>query len=289
MASSRSDALTGVRVALLESRMSGEMGELVRRYGGIPRFAPAVRETPVDCREPVAAFLQTLESAGPHVIVFLTGVAVNALFEETERQGRLPFLLQSLSCATLACRGPKPVAALKRRGISPSVCAREPFTSEALLSALNAHDLRNVEVVLLHYGERNDTLARQLRARGAQLTELCLYEWQLPENTKPMTALIEDVLAGHVETVVFTSQIQGRHLLQIAAGMGAEAALIDALNSRVVVAAVGPVCRAALEGAGITPHVVPTNHKMGPLIATLAEHFLALRHRNHEDAKSTTA
>ena len=257
--------------------MSGEMGELVRRLGGIPRFAPAVRETSVDCREPVAAFLRALESAAPPVIVFLTGVAVNALFEEAERQGRVAFLLESLSCATLACRGPKPVAALKRRGISPSVCAREPFTSEELLSALNAYDLRNLQVVLFHYGERNDTLVREFRARGAQVTDLCLYEWQLPEDTKPMTVLIEDVLAGHVDTLVFTSQIQGRHLLQIARGMGAEAALIDALNSRVVVAAVGPVCRAALEDAGIRPHVVPTNPKMGPLIAALGEYFAALR------------
>ncbi len=260
--------------------MSGEMGELVRRHGGIPRFAPAVRETPVDCREPVAAFLHALESAAAHVIVFLTGVAVNALFEEAERQGRLPFLLESLSCAMLACRGPKPVAALKRRGISPSVCAREPFTSEELLSALNAYDLRNLQVVLFHYGERNDTLAREFRARGAQVTELCLYEWQLPDDTKPLTVLIEDVIAGHVDTVVFTSQIQARHLLQVAAEMGVGASFIEALNSRTVVAAVGPVCRAALEQAGITPRVVPANPKMGPLIATLAEHFHALRHKN---------
>ncbi len=72
--------------------------------------------------------------------------------------------------------------------------------------------------------------------------------------------------------------------------MGAEAALIDALNSRVVVAAVGPVCRAALEEAGIRPHVVPTNPKMGPLIAALAEHCSHCEptgckcdHEEHED------
>jgi uroporphyrinogen-III synthase len=61
----------------------------------------------------------------------------------------------------------------------------------------------------------------------------------------------------------------------MAATVGAQVALVDALNTRVVVAAVGPVCQAALEDAGITPHVVPVNPKMGPLVASLAEYFAA--------------
>ena len=37
-------SLNGTRVALLESRMSGELADLVRRHGGEPRCVPAVRE-----------------------------------------------------------------------------------------------------------------------------------------------------------------------------------------------------------------------------------------------------
>ena len=283
MASPKSEALAGVRTALLESRMSAEMGELVRRYGGIPRFVPAVREKPVDCREPVAAFLKTLECEAPRVIVFLTGAGVDALFDEVGRQGRLPFLLDALPRATLACRGPKPAAALKRRRLSPTVCARDPYTTAEVLDALTGRDLRNVEVVLIHYGERNSALAGRLRAKGALLNELCLYEWLMPEDTRPMAALVDDVLAGGVDTVVFTSQVQGRHLLQVAARMGVAPSFVEALNSRTVVAAVGPVCRAALEEAGIVPHVVPDNPKMGPLIASLAEYFAATK-TEHDDA-----
>jgi uroporphyrinogen-III synthase len=274
MTTPKSGALAGVRVALLEARMSGEMGELVRRHGGLPRSAPAVRETAIDCREPVAAFLTTLTSPDPLIVVFLTGVGASTLFDEAERQGALPFLVDSLSRATLVCRGPKPTAALKRRGLTPTLIAREPFTSAEVLDALDGRELNQARVVLIHYGERSDSLAAALRARGARLDELVLYEWQLPEDTQPMVDLVGDVLTGKVDSVVFTSQIQSRHLLQIAAAMGLDAALIDALNTRVVVAAVGPVCRAALEESGIMPHVVPTHPKMGPLITALAEYFL---------------
>jgi uroporphyrinogen-III synthase len=54
MPQSKSDGLGGVRVALLEARMSGEMAELVRRYGGTVRSAPAVSEAPIDCTAVVA-------------------------------------------------------------------------------------------------------------------------------------------------------------------------------------------------------------------------------------------
>ncbi len=86
-----------------------------------------------------------------------------------------------------------------------------------------------------------------------------------------MKALVEDVVAGRADAIVFTSQIQGRHLLQVAEELGVRERFIQALNTQTIVASVGPVCSAALEDAGITPHVVPVNPKMGPLIASLAE------------------
>ncbi len=255
--------------------MSEEMGALVRRYGGVPRFAPSVRETAIDCRAVVEAFLQTLETPAERVIIFLTGVGANVLFDEAERQGRLAFLLDALAHATLVCRGPKPTAALKRRRLVPVVSVREPYTTTELLEALEATHLRDIQVALVHYGEKSKLLADALRARGAILNELCLYEWQLPEDTRPMKALVEDVVAGRADAIVFTSQIQGRHLLQVAEELGVRERFIQALNTQTIVASVGPVCSAALEDAGITPHVVPVNPKMGPLIASLAEYASA--------------
>ena len=60
----RSQGVTGfdgVRVALLEARMAGEMAALVRRYGGSVRSAPAVSETPIDCADIVRELLTRLE------------------------------------------------------------------------------------------------------------------------------------------------------------------------------------------------------------------------------------
>jgi uroporphyrinogen-III synthase len=46
--------------------------------------------------------------------------------------------------------------------------------------------------------------------------------------------------------------------------------MLAAMRARVLVAAVGPTCAAALDAIGVPPHVVPANPSMGAMIAALA-------------------
>jgi uroporphyrinogen-III synthase len=269
--------LDGVRVALLEARMGSELGELVRRRGGIPTCVPAVREVAIDCTKAVASFIDAWENRPVgernRVVIFLTGVGASALFREAELQGRLPALLQAMAPDVVVCRGPKPSAVVRRYGISPSPPVPEPYTSEALLETLHEVDLEARMVTLVHYGERSERLAAAITARGGLLAELCLYEWRLPDDVQPLAKMVQGLVRGEFDTLVFTSQIQCRHLFQIAGGMQLASSLVDALNNRVVVAAIGPTCQAAIEAFGVTPKIVPNPPKMGPLIISLATYF----------------
>lgn len=273
MSPPRRDGLFGVRVALLEARMAGELAELVRRYGGVVRSAAAVREVPVDCAGAVAGFLKRIAEPIHRVHIFLTGAGATALLDEAERQGQLPAVIASLKRGTVMCRGPKPTAALKRYGISPNVVAVSPYTSHELLEAIAGIDLTGVEVSVVHYGERNEALTLALRQRGAILHELCVYEWRLPDDIAPLEALVRALVQRKADAVIFTSQVQWKHLRQVASTLGLCDDLIRALNSDVVVAAVGPICSAALENAGVRPVVVPDNPKMAPLVNALAQYF----------------
>jgi uroporphyrinogen-III synthase len=276
--SRKRDALNGARVALLEARMGSELAELVRRYGGVVQSAPAVREAPLDCAVVVAEFLTRLEIPARRVHVFLTGAGAIALFEEAARQKRLPFMIESLKEGTIVCRGPKPTAALKRYGVNAHACAVSPYTSHELLDAVAGLDLTGAEVTVVHYGERSETLADALRQRGATLNELCVYEWRLPEDVGPLQALARGIVARDIDAIVFTSQVQWKHLTRVASDLGLAEAVVQALNTDVVVASVGPVCSAALAEAGVVPRVVPENPKMGPLVAALAQYFSAYVH-----------
>ena len=265
--------LQGKRIALVEGRMSGALADLVRRHGGEPYAAPALREAALSCGPEVAAFLDGLSAGRFDVVVCMTGVGVNALCDEAERLGRLPECVAGLQRATLACRGPKPAAALKRRGLSAPIQARTPFTTAELLDAMAELDLRGRGVALMHYGERHEPLAAALRERGAQLDELCLYEWLLPEDLGPLQTLVRDLAAARLDAIAFTSKSQVRHLFQVADGLDLADAMRQAMREACIVASVGPTTTAELEAFGVTPHVMPENPKMGPMVIALADYL----------------
>jgi uroporphyrinogen-III synthase len=262
--------LHGARVGLLESRLSKELAELVRRMGGTPVAAPSVREVPREAE--TAAFVDELATGRFGVIIFQTGVGAGALFREAERQGRLAAVLAGIGSATIVCRGPKPTAVIRRYGLEPTIIPQKPFTTKEVLEALTSVPLAGRDVALVHYGERNEVLSDALRARGAHLAEVCPYEWALPEDLEPLKALVRDP-ASQLDAIAFTSQIQVRNLFAVAAALGVAPALATALSADIIVAAVGPVCADALKEAGVTPDVQPADPKMGPLLTALADYI----------------
>ncbi len=263
--------LEGVRLALLETRLSTELSGLVRRLGGVPCAVASVRE--VSHLEQVPAFLDALCAGQFSVAICLTGVGVSRLLREAERLGRLDETLTALRGLTTVCRGPKPSAVLRQYDVPIGIRPAEPFTTKELIEALNAVNLQDRRVALLHYGERNLPLADALRQRGAVVEELCLYEWQLPEDVEPLKALVRNLVDRRVDAIAFTSQIQCRHLFDVAATLGLASDLVDALKGDIIVAAIGPVCASALSTYGITPDVLPAHPKMGPLITALADYI----------------
>ena len=160
-----------------------------------------------------------------------------------------------------------------RVGLRAAVNAKSPFTTDDLLEALLPVELAGRHLVLLHYGERNLPLVAALAAQGARVRELLLYDWRLPEDLGPLRSLVAELAELRFAAVAFTSQIQARHLFQVAAEMGRAEALREALRNHTLVAAVGPTCARALEELGAPPHVVPGNPKMGSMITALAERF----------------
>ena len=112
-----------------------------------------------------------------------------------------------------------------------------------------------------------------MRQQGAAVDEICLYEWRLPDDVAPLERLVGEIIDGKVDAVAVTSQIQIRHVFEIADKLGRSHALADALSRNVVVAAVGPVCASALRSYGVVPHVQPSHPKMGPMLLALADYF----------------
>jgi len=253
--------------------MSRELARLVEKHGGDPVCVPAVRECPEFTPEVAHGLIDALGSDRHEVVVFLTGVAVSLLFETAEQIGRRPELVAALRRLTTVCRGPKPTAALRGFGVAPTLTARDPFTSAELIDAMSGLELRGRRVILLHYGERSETLAETLLARQARVQELWLYRWLMPEDTDGLVRMAARIVQGEIDALAITCQIQFRHLYEAAETVGLGGKLIRALNENVVVAAVGPTCNAILQAYGVRVQVMPDHPKMGPLVLALMRHL----------------
>lgn len=272
-ARARDGALRGRTVAVLETRMGSTLADMLRREGAQVMAAPSLVERHVDALADVHRWADGLVADEYQVVMFLTGVGATCVLEEAARLGRLEEVRDALLRTTVMARGPKPAAALNRRGITVTVTVPEPWTTRECVETLRRLPLAGQRVALVHYGERNAQLAEAIVQAGASLDELCVYEWRLPEDVSPLRNLVSAIVNGRVDAVLFTSQVQVRHLLQVAEGDGLAPALIEALNTRTTTASIGPTCSAALRQRGIAPHLEPQRPKLGPLVDCVADHF----------------
>jgi uroporphyrinogen-III synthase len=266
-------SLGGARIGLLEARLSSELAALVRREGGEPVCAPAVTEARIDVTPHLPALIDDLGGGRIGFVVCLTGAGVTGVFAQAEEIGLLQPLVDVLRETTTVCRGPKPAAALRAHGIPVQVNVRAPYTAAELLDVLPDTLVRDRGIALVHDGGGDTTLVESLRTRGARLIELRSYEWRIPDDRAPMEALIGQLIEGRVDAVAFTSQVQVRHLFDVAADSSRGAALRSALRHRTVTASIGPTCSRALEELGAPPHVVASPPKMRPLVTAIAEHL----------------
>ena len=78
--------LAGLRVAAFETRISGPMADLIRKHGGTPVEAPALREIPIGQNDRAVAFARGLIAGEFDVVIFLTGVGSRYLLQEIEAE-----------------------------------------------------------------------------------------------------------------------------------------------------------------------------------------------------------
>jgi uroporphyrinogen-III synthase len=263
------ESLGGTRVALLEARRESELASLVRRHGGEPVSVPALREVETDCAEAAGKAIDAAGRAGA-VVALATGVGFARLLAVADAAGRGAELREALRTATVVCRGPKPVAVLKREGLTAHVRAAPPHTTRELLAALETVDLRDHDLVFVHDGGGARTVPDWAAQRGARVAEVQPYAWALPADVSGLEGLVRDLVEVRVGAVLFTTQVQARNLFAVAETLGEKARLIGALNGKVRAGAIGPTTAAALTEAGVTPAVVPAQSSMGALVLALA-------------------
>ena len=263
-------SLDGLKIISFESRRAVEIAELIRRYGGEPFVAPSMREVPLEENRDALELVPELEAGKLDLLILMTGVGTRTLDEVLLTQFSQARITAALQRVRLVARGPKPVAALKELGLTPAITVPEPNTWREILSTLDAAgDLRGKRIAVQEYGIPNPELTSALRARGATVSSISIYRWELPDDLDPLRQAIETITQGDADVVLFTNGAQVDHLFRIAAQNNHTDSLREGFQ-RAVVGSVGPICTQVLEQYGIEPDIEPAHPKMGSLIAEVA-------------------
>lgn len=260
------ERLHGRRVAVFEARFKDEFANLVRKQGAEPLVGPTMVEAPLTLGDELRDFVAALRAGTLDGLLVLTGVGnrkLASLIEPIMDRGELR---DRLSEIFVAARGPKAVNALRELGVKPQVVAPEPHTWEDLLTALTAAwDVAGKRVALQQYGVPHERLTAALLERGAQVVQVPVYRWQLPEDLSPLENVIEQICSGTVDVILFTSGPQAGALVEVAGTMGREAALREAIG-KIALGSVGPSCTEAMRNLELEPDFEPEHGKMGHLV-----------------------
>jgi uroporphyrinogen-III synthase len=266
----------GLRVISFESRRATEMAELIRRQAGDPFAAPSMREAPIENNLEAFEFAERLFRGEFDLMIFLTGIGTRALNKVLASRYPEEQFAEALRKMAIAARGPKPLAALRELKVPVSVTAPEPNTWRELLTALDGRT--ESKIAVQEYGKSNEELLETLRARGAEVTPVRVYQWDLPEDLTPLREAVHRISEGRADVAMFTTSIQIPHLFRIAAEEQLEEPTRNALR-RMVIASIGPATTETLEEFGLTPDITPTHPKMGFLVKETAEQAAAILQR----------
>lgn len=269
-------SLNGRVVAFVEARMQSEMTALVERHGGVAYPAPVLQEVYLKDDPDVQRLVRDVCDDRIDVVVLLTGVGTRALIESSDAMGLKREFLEHLNTRTVYARSPKPARVLRQNGIHIDLMPPEPYTSQDLVHAIGTTDLNGKEIAVQAYGGANNFLTQALREKGATVREVKLYSWGIPEDTAPVLRMIDDLAAGEIDAVAFTSQPQVDNLLAIADQSNRGELLRGSLGKdSLTIASVGPVCSRKLRERNIRVDVEPEHVHMGNLIIALAERYQA--------------
>lgn len=261
--------LAGYTIAVTAARRREELESLLERRGARVVSAPAIRIVPLADDTELLAATRNLIDTPPDVVVATTGIGFRGWTEAADGWGLAEDLREALAGARLMARGPKAKGAIRAAGFTEEWSPASESSTE-VLEHLLAQGVRGLRVAIQLHGEPLPDFVDGLDAAGAEVIQVPVYRWVLPEDIAPIRKLVELIANRQVDAVTFTSAPAAASLLQVAKDEGAYERMVQALRTDVLCVCVGSITAAPLERVGATC-VQPERARLGALVREVVE------------------
>jgi uroporphyrinogen-III synthase len=210
----------------------------------------------------------------PDVVVANTAIGMRAWVEAAQAAGVDDDLLGALRSATVLARGPKSASACHILGI-PVAHEIDDERLDGVLAYLLERGVAGCRIAFQRHGDTSPAFVDTLRAAGADVVDVRVYRYGMPDDVGPARRLVDTIIDRRVDAVTFTSRPSIDNLFALAdqAGGDTASALRDAFNTDVAAACVGPVCADGARANGIDLPLHPDRGRLGLLVRTLAEYL----------------
>jgi uroporphyrinogen III methyltransferase / synthase len=235
--------LAGATVAVTRARaQASALADRLRALGASVVESPAIRIVPLDGPAPDLRRYDLVCLTSPN--------GVQLLFSLLSAAGADA---RALAGARVAAIGPGTAAELRSHGVIADVVP-DRFIAEGLVDALALIPVRRALVA--RAAEARDVLVDALRARGAEVDVLALYETVAEPLSEAKLAAV-----AAADYVTFTSSSTVRFFMQSAGALGS--------RPRARLVSIGPVTSATLREHGLEPDVEATRHDIDGLVDAL--------------------
>ena len=268
------EPLSGYTVGVTADRRADEQIEMLVRRGARVQHGPSIRTQPLGPESGLRAATRDLVERPPDVLVANTGIGIRSWFGSAYSWGIGEELVLSLDKTRILARGPKAAGAVLSEGLDVGWRAPSETMAEVVDHVLAHGPERACRVAFQLDGGGALRAMERLTEAGADVVQLPIYRWTMPEKAHAAQRLVRAVLDGEVDAVTFTSAPALTNLVELA---GPDADMLVARfnggRPSVTAVCVGPVTASAAAAVGIDGAVVPAVARLGAMVRALGDHL----------------
>ncbi len=269
----KTPSLKGRTVAITRpAAQAEEAGKLIRGMGGIPYYIPAIEIKGLSNPAPVRRLIAELQKGQVDIIIVMSTNGVKYLFSATETLKQTSELQNGLGKAFVIAVGPRTAEALKEYHVHVDLVPTK-YSSEGLIEYFQGKDLSGKRIRIPRTSNATPALTEKLKAMGADVEEIYVYESGLPVDGKLKDKFYQDLTSGKIDAIVFGSGLSAKNIFKMLSEKASMETLRGIINSRVTTVAIGPTTADALKEMGIEVKVVPEDYLFEKALTALAKYW----------------
>jgi uroporphyrinogen-III synthase len=267
--------LKGRTIAITRPRKQAEETcRLIREYGGKPYSIPTIELKGTSDLSSTRRFITELGKGKVDYVIFMSPNGIRYLLSSAESLGMKAQLKAYLEKAITVAVGPKTAQELETHNIHVSLVPAE-YSSEGIIQTFQQLDIGGKSIYIPRTSGATPSLANKLREMGGKVQEIYVYESLLPIDKEVTMKFFQDLVAGKIHAIIFSSSLGVKNFFQILRELNSREKLLDLMNSKLTIIAIGPVTAETLLKTGLKVDVMPDKYLFEEAIIALARYWNA--------------